>query len=127
MGHASNKDLYIKKPLKKKKEKKILTGVCLVVAVGLTQDLKLILSTKKHQRKQNPSKNSSTIKESGEEFIVKNICCVLLPATTSLKMPCHGEDTLCLMVRFFHVVEIVSTTCDGVLITSQLVVTTRDS
>ena len=32
-----------------------------------------------------------------------------------------------LMVRFFHVVEIVSTTCDGVLITSQLVVTTRDS
>ena len=31
------------------------------------------------------------------------------------------------MVRFFHVVEIVSTTCDGVLITSQLVVTTRDS
>ena len=30
-----------------------LTGVCLVVAVGLTQDLKLILSTKKHQTKQN--------------------------------------------------------------------------
>ena len=32
-----------------------------------------------------------------------------------------------LMVRFFHVVEIVGTTCDGVLITSRLVVTTRDS
>ena len=29
------------------------TGVCLVVAVGLTQDLTLILSTKKHQTKQN--------------------------------------------------------------------------
>ena len=32
-----------------------------------------------------------------------------------------------LMVRSFHVVEIVGTTCDGVLITSRLVVTTRDS
>ena len=29
------------------------TGVCFVVAVGLTQDLKLILSTKKHPTKQN--------------------------------------------------------------------------
>ena len=29
------------------------TGVCLVAAVGLTQDLKLIMSTKKHQTKQN--------------------------------------------------------------------------
>ena len=50
------------------------TGVCLVVAVGLTQDLTLILSTKKHhtkqnkERKKNPSKNSSTAKESGEGF-----------------------------------------------------------
>ena len=50
-------------------------GVCLVLAVGLMQDLTLILSTKKHktkqnkQRKQNPSRISST----GEGFIVKNI------------------------------------------------------
>ena len=90
---------------------KINTGVCLVVAVGLTQDLTLILSTKKHQtkqnkeRKQNPSKNSSTGRESGEGFtvmdicfIVMDICRVLLPATTSLKIPCHGEGEymLCL-------------------------------
>ena len=45
------------------------TGVWFVVAGGLTQDLTLILSTKKHQakqnkqRKQNPRKNSSTTKE----------------------------------------------------------------
>ena len=48
------------KILKKKKKKASsktcvpspTTGVCLVVAVGLTQDLTLILSTKKHLRKQ---------------------------------------------------------------------------
>ena len=70
-----------------------------VVAVGLTQDLTLILSTKNKQAKQtnktskqtkqtNKQKmNSSTAIVSGPGFIVKNICCVLLPATTSLKMP----------------------------------------
>ena len=46
----------------KEKQTKDPTGVCLVVAGGVTQDLTLILSTKKHQnkqnkqRKQNPSK-----------------------------------------------------------------------
>ena len=30
---------------------------------------------------------SSPAKVSGAGFIVKNICCVLLPTTTSLKMP----------------------------------------
>ena len=50
-------------------------------------------ATNKDLKKKNPSKNSST----GEGLIVKNICCVLLPAaTTSLKMPYHGEDMLCL-------------------------------
>ena len=43
------------------------TGVCLVVAGGLTQDLTLILSTKNTKqnktKKENPSKNSSTTKE----------------------------------------------------------------
>ena len=61
------------------------TGVCLVVAVGLTQDLTLILLTKKKNTKQNKTnknnKNSYTAKVSGEGFIVKNICCVLLPAS----------------------------------------------
>ena len=55
-------------------------SVCLVVAVGLTQDLTLILSTKKHQTKQNKkpknNKNSSTANVSGEVFIVENIACV---------------------------------------------------
>ena len=96
--------IFKKKKKKKKKLDKFTTGVCLVVAVGLTQDLTLILSTKKHQTKQNkehkkkknPRKNSSTAKESGEGFIVMDIWSVLLPATTSLKMPCHGEDMLCL-------------------------------
>ena len=32
-----------------------------------------------------------------------------------------------LLVRFFHVVEIVGTTCNAVLITSRLVRMTRDS
>ena len=56
-----------------------LTGVCLVVAVGLTQDLTLILLTKKHQTKQNKkqtNKNSSTTNINGEGFIVKNIYAV---------------------------------------------------
>ena len=35
------------------------TGVCLVVAGGLTQDLALILSTKKHQNKQNKQRNKT--------------------------------------------------------------------
>ena len=67
MGRASNKDL--KKNKKKHTQDNPPTGVCLVVSGGLTQDLTLILSTKKHQtkqnkqRKQNPSKNSSTAKE----------------------------------------------------------------
>ena len=34
------------------------TGVCLVVAGGLMQDLTLILSTKKHQTKQNKEKKT---------------------------------------------------------------------
>ena len=43
------------KDVKKKKNKQLkipTTGVCLVMAVGLTQDLTLILSTKKHQTKE---------------------------------------------------------------------------
>ena len=56
------------------------TGVCLV-AVGLMQDVTLILSTKKHQAKQNKerkktSKNSSTAKGSGEGFIMMDIYAV---------------------------------------------------
>ena len=87
------------------------TGVCLVVAVGLTQDLKLILSTKKHQTKQNKTKKTKPTQEfiyckrkwrriHCEEYmlcvtasnnILENaichgeammkICCVLLPAS----------------------------------------------
>ena len=68
MGHVTNKDLENTK------------GVCLVVAVGLMQDLTLILSTKNtkqnKERKRNPSKNSSTAKESGEGFIVMDIYAV---------------------------------------------------
>ena len=65
---------------KKKKGTQTTTGVCLVVAVGLTQDLTLILSTKNtkqnKERKRNPSKNSPTAKESGEGFIVMDIYAV---------------------------------------------------
>ena len=39
-----------KKKSQKKSQKNLLTGVCLAVAVGLTQDLTLILSPKKHQQ-----------------------------------------------------------------------------
>ena len=66
------------------------TGVCRVVAGGLTQDLTLILSTKNTEqnktKKRKPKQESIYYKRSGEGFIVKNICCALLPATTSLKM-----------------------------------------
>ena len=35
----------------------------------------------KKTNNKNPNKNSATAKVSGEGFIVKNICCVLLPAS----------------------------------------------
>ena len=67
------------------------TGVCLVVAGGLTQDLTLILSTKNTEQnkteKRKPKQESIYYTRSGEGFIVKNICCALLPATASLKTP----------------------------------------
>ena len=78
------------------------TGVCLILAVELTQDLTI----KKHRAKQNNklkkktnknNKNSSTVIESGEEFIVKNVGCVLLPATTSLKVP-FGKKICCVLL-----------------------------
>ena len=50
MGRVTNK---VKKKTKKNKAPGSPSGVCLVAAVGLTQDLKLMLSTKKHQTKQN--------------------------------------------------------------------------
>ena len=54
MGHVTNKDLKQKNPKNQQKNQtNSPTGVCLVVAGGLTQDLTLILSTKKHQNKQN--------------------------------------------------------------------------
>ena len=52
MLRVGHNKIWKKKP-KTKQTKKTLTGVCLVVAVELTKDLKLILSTKKHQTKQN--------------------------------------------------------------------------
>ena len=59
-----------------------LTGVCLVVAVGLTQDLTLILSTKKHQTKQ-----TNKQKKTKQEFIY----------CKSKWRGIHGEeDMLCL-------------------------------
>ena len=77
------------------------TGVCLVVAGGLTQDLTLILSTKNTEqnktKKRKPKQESIYYKRSGEGFIVKNICCALLPATTSLKMPIV-KKTCCVLL-----------------------------
>ena len=46
-----------------------LTGVCLVVAVGLTQDLALILSTKKHQTKQKQKQKQNKNAKKPQEFI----------------------------------------------------------
>ena len=93
---------------KKKKEQTIKdkkktnpTGVCLVVAGRLTQDLTLILSTKnteQNKTKKRKSKQESIYyKRSGEGFIVKNICCAILPATTSLKMPIV-KKTCCVLL-----------------------------
>ena len=76
-------------------------GVCLVMAGGLTQDLTLILSTKNTEqnktKKRKPKQESIYYKRSGEGFIVKNICCALLPATTSLKMPIV-KKTCCVLL-----------------------------
>ena len=68
------------------------TGVCLVVAVLLTQDLTLILLTKKHKTKQKQEliylKSKWRLIHCEEymmcataSLIEKNICCVLLPAS----------------------------------------------
>ena len=77
------------------------TGVCLVVAGGLTQDLTLILSTKNTEqnktKKRKPKQESIYYKTSGEGFIVKNICCALLPETTSLKM-LIVKETCCVLL-----------------------------
>ena len=39
-----------------------LTGVCLVVAVGVTQDLTLILSTKQHQQNTTNKENKAQVR-----------------------------------------------------------------
>ena len=71
------------------------------MAGELTQDLTLILSTKnteqKKTKKRKPKQESIYYKRSGEGFIVKNICCALLPATTSLKMPIV-KKTCCVLL-----------------------------
>ena len=72
---------------------------------GLTQDLTLILSTNKHQTKQNKENKTQAriiyYKRSGEGFIVNNICCALLPATTSLKMPIVKKTCCVLLLLSF--------------------------
>ena len=105
VGH--NK-IWKKKKKKTKKQKKTTkdppTGVCLVVAGGLTQDLTLILSTKNTEqnktKKRKPKQESIYYKRSGEGFIVKNICCALLPARTSLKMPIVKKTCVLLPLSF---------------------------
>ena len=91
----------IEKKNENKTKKGTPTGVCLVVAGGLTQDLTLILSTKNTEqnktKKRKPKQESIYYKRSGEGFIVKNICCALLPATTSLKMPI-AKKTCCVLL-----------------------------
>ena len=80
MGHATNKDFL------KKNSKRVIPpiGVSLVMAGGLTQDLTLILSTKNTEqnkrKKRKPKQESIYYKRSGEGFMVKNICCALVPA-----------------------------------------------
>ena len=80
------------------------------------QDLTLILSTKNHQTKQTKKKktrkNSSKqefkqeyYRRSGEGFIVKNICCTLLPATTSLKMP-FVKKICCVLLQLSFMMKI---------------------
>ena len=103
VGHASNKDF-----------KKQLTCPYLLLEKnrcllcrgrGLMQDLTLILSTKNTQqnktKKRKPKQESIYYKRSGEGFIVKNICCALLPATTSLKMPIMKKTCCVLLLLSF--------------------------
>ena len=65
---------------------------------GLTQDLTLILLTKNTEqnktKKRKPKQESIYYKRSGEGFIVKNICCGILP---SLKMPIV-KKTCCVLL-----------------------------
>ena len=75
------------------------------MAGGLTQDLTLILSTKNtgqnKTKKRKPKQESIDYKRrSGEGFIVKNTCCALLPATTSLKMPIVKKTCVLLPLSF---------------------------
>ena len=81
------------------------TGVCLVMAGELTQDLSLILSTKNTEqnktKKRKPKQESIYYKRSGDGFIVQNICCVLLKAITSLKMPIL-KKTMCVTTTELH-------------------------
>ena len=86
------------------------TGVCLVVAGGLTQDLTLILSTNKtpnktKQRKEKPKQESIYYKRSGEGFIAKKIYCALLTVTASnniLENANCEEDMLCVTTAELH-------------------------
>ena len=83
------------------------TGVCLVVAGGLTQDLTLILSTKiteqNKTKKRKPKQESIYYKRSGEGFIVKNICCALITASNNiLENANREEDMLCVTTAELH-------------------------
>ena len=55
----------------------------------------------KLKTEKNKNKNSSAANVSGEEFIVKNVGCVLLPATTSLKAPFRKKIKLFTFINVF--------------------------
>ena len=94
--------------------------LCLVVEVGLTQDLTLILSTKKHQTKQktkkNPTKkpnnkNSSTAKWRGIHCEEYRLCATA--SNNILESAIQEENMLCVTASL-----IVKKICCALLPTS---------
>ena len=79
-------------PLKKKKKDIMYppTGVALSCQGGLHQ-------TKQNKEKKTQARIHLYYKRSGEGFIVKNICCAILPVKTPLKMPIV-KKTCCVLL-----------------------------
>ena len=82
------------------------TGVCLVVAGGLTQDLTLILSTKKHQTKQNKEKKTQArihlLQKKWRGIHCDEYMLCITASNNILENANHEEDMLCVTTAELH-------------------------
>ena len=82
------------------------TGVCLVIAGGFTQDLILILSTKKHQTKQNKEKKTQArihlLKRKWRGVHCEEYMQCVTASNNILENANREEDMLCVTTAELH-------------------------